>query len=83
MTPIDSRINPATITGRINATALRLLDENPEGIRWVDLASMIKKSDPGLHPKTINGCIWKLTEKFPDKAYKPTKGLFRSIKYKQ
>ena len=79
----DSRINPSTITGRINAKALELLDKNPEGIKWVDLASMIKQSDPSLHPKTVNGSIWKLTYKFPDKVYKPTKGLFRLLKYKK
>ena len=67
----DSRINPTAITGRINAKALDLLDENPEGLRWVDLALMIKKYDPSLHPKTVNGCIWKLTDKFSDKVYKP------------
>ena len=77
----DSRINPSTITGRINAKALDLLGENPEGLRWVDLALMIKKSDSSFHPKTVNGCIWKLTEKFPDKVYKPTKGLFCLLKY--
>ncbi len=79
----DSRINLSTITGRINAIALELLDKNPEGIRWVDLASMIKRLDPNLHPKTVNGSIWKLTYKFPDKVYKPTKGLFRLLKYKE
>ena len=79
----DSRINPTTITGRINAKALDLLDENPEGLRWVELASMIKKYDSSLHPKTVNGCIWKLTEKFSDRVYKPTKGLFRLLKYKK
>jgi hypothetical protein len=59
-----------------------LLDKNPEGIRWVDLASMIKQLDPSLHPKTVNGIIWKLTYKFSDKVYKPEKGLFRLLKYK-
>jgi SLT domain-containing protein len=79
----DSRIDLSTITGRVNAKALNLLDENPEGLRWVDLALMIKKSDSSLHPKTVNGCIWKLTEKFSDKVYKPKKGLFRLLKYEK
>jgi SLT domain-containing protein len=78
----DNRINPLTITGRINANALDLLDKNPEGLRWVDLATMIKKSDASFHPKTVNGCIWLLVEKFPDLVYKPSKGLFRLLKYK-
>lgn len=79
----DKAINPDTITGRINAKALELLEQNPEGIRWVDLNRMIKESDESLHPKSINGCVWKLTENFPDSVYKPSKGLFRHTKYKE
>ena len=79
----DDRINSSTITGRINAKILDLLDDQPEGIRWVDLTSMIKQYDPTFHPKTVNGCIWKITEKFSDKVYKPEKGLFRLLKYKK
>jgi hypothetical protein len=78
----DIRINPNTITGRINAKAFELLDKNPEGLRWTDLLSAIKESDNALHPKTVNGCVWKLIEKFPDKVYKPSKGVFRLVKYK-
>lgn len=79
---IDSRINPSTITGRINALALELLDKNPDGLRWTDLLTAIKAADPSFHPKTVNGCVWKLVEKFPDKVYKPSKGRFRLTKYK-
>jgi hypothetical protein len=42
----DKRINLNTITGRIYAKALELLDQNPEGIRWKDLNEAIGKSDP-------------------------------------
>jgi len=72
----------STVTGRINTKAIELLEMHPEGMRWTDLATKIKESDDSLHPKTINGCIWKLVEKFPDKVYKPSKGLFRLLKYK-
>ena len=71
-----------TITGRINAKAFELLERHPEGLRWSELLSKIKESDRTLHPKTVNGCVWKLVEKFPDKVYKPSKGLFRLVKYK-
>jgi hypothetical protein len=77
----DRRINPSTITGRIYLKAFEILDQHPEGMRWKDLNEAIKKSDPIFHPKTINGCVWKLTEKFPDKVYKPSKGIFRLLKY--
>lgn len=79
---IINYMKPTTITGRINAKALELLEQHPEGVRWSDLNARIQASDPTFHPKTINGCVWKLTEKFPDKVYKPSKGLFRLVKYK-
>ena len=71
-----------TITGHINAIALKLLDKNPKGLRWSELSEKIKVSDPTFHPKTVNGCVWKLVEKYPDQVYKPEKGLFRLKKYK-
>jgi len=70
------------VTERIYAKAFELLEKHPEGLRWSELLLKIKKSDPTYHPKTINGCVWKLVEKFPDKIYKPSKGLFRLLKYK-
>ncbi len=70
------------ITHRINAKALELLEAHPEGVRWSELLRQIQASDPGLHPKTVNGCVWKLAETFPDKVYKPEKGLFRLVKYR-
>ena len=72
----------STVTGRINAKAIDLLDNHPEGLRWSELLSKIKASDPTLHPKTVNGCVWKLVEKYPEKVYKPSKGLFRLVRYK-
>ncbi len=71
-----------TITGQINTKALQLLEEHPEGISWTTLTKEITNTYPTFHPKTINGCIWKLIEKYPDKVYKPEKGLFRLLKYK-
>jgi len=75
-------INSPKVTERINATALRLLERHPEGLRWTDLRRKIEESDPSFHPKTVNGCVWKLVEKYPDRVYKPSKGLFRLTKHK-
>lgn len=75
-------MNRLTITGRINEMALGLLQEHPEGLRWSELLAKIKASDPSFHPKTVNGCVWKLVARFPDKVYKPSKGIFRLTKYK-
>lgn len=70
------------ITHRIYEKIFDLLEHNPIGLQWSVLISKIKESDLSLHPKTINGCIWKLVEKYPDKVYKPSKGVFRLLKYK-
>jgi hypothetical protein len=72
----------STVTGRINAKVFELLEQHPEGLRWSELLSKIRESDPSFHPKTVNGCVWKLVERFPDKVYKPSKGLFRLLKYR-
>lgn len=72
----------STVTGRINAKALELLAQYPGGLRWIELCKQIEASDHAFHPKTVNGCVWKLTEKYPDKVYKPSKGLFRLLRYK-
>lgn len=71
-----------TITGQINTKIFELLEQHHDGLRWSELILKIKKSNSNLHPKTINGCIWKLVQKFPDKVYKPSKGVFRLLKYK-
>lgn len=70
------------VTHRIYAKAFELLEAHPKGLRWSELLKKIKESDPTFHPKTVNGCVWKLVEKFPDKVYKPSKGLFRLVKFK-
>ena len=75
-------MEPSTVTGRINAKALALLEKHPEGLRWSELNAQIEASDPSFHPKTVNGCVWKLVEKFPEEVYKPSKGVFRLRKFK-
>jgi hypothetical protein len=79
----EKNLNPKNITGKINIKALELLEQNPNGIQWTNLNAMIQKSESTFHPKTVNGCVWKLTERFPDKVYKPSKGLFKLLKYKE
>lgn len=74
--------SPKAVTYQIYVKAFELLEKHPEGLHWSEMLSKIIESDPNFHPKTVNGCIWKLVERFPDKIYKPSKGLFRLLKYK-
>jgi hypothetical protein len=69
-----------TATGTIYRYIFELLEKNPEGLRWVELNTLVEKEFPHFHPKTINGCVWKLIELFPDKVHKPKKGVFQLIK---
>ncbi|MFA7319170.1 MAG: hypothetical protein WC022_01045 [Parcubacteria group bacterium] len=71
-----------TITDRMNETIFELLEQYPAGLRWSELLSKVKASDSSFHPKTINGSIWKLISKYPEKVYKPSKGVFRLLKYR-
>lgn len=70
------------VTHRINQTAFELLEKNPAGLSWTELRRQIEASNSTFHPKTVNGCVWKLVDKFPDKVYIPSKGIFRLTKYK-
>ena len=70
------------VTERIYAKAFELLEQHPEGLHFSELRSRIEASDSSFHPKTVNGCVWKLVQKFPDKVYKPSRGLYRLLKYK-
>ncbi|MBI2414874.1 hypothetical protein HYV31_03535 [candidate division WWE3 bacterium] len=72
----------APITHQIFNNILVFLDQNPDGLRWSALLKKINENHPDFHPKTINGCIWKMVEKYPNKVYKPSKGVFRLLKYK-
>ena len=75
----------STVTGRVYAKAFELLEQHPEGIHWSELLSKIKASDSNLHPKTVNGCIWKLIEKFAPFGVanpKPT-FLFKNVQLAQ
>jgi hypothetical protein len=73
---------PTKVTERIKAKALELLEQHPEGLRFSALHSQIQATDSAFNSNTINGCIWNLDAAFPEKVYKPSKGLFRLLKHK-
>ncbi|MCW1949134.1 MAG: hypothetical protein KIH89_001650 [Candidatus Shapirobacteria bacterium] len=61
-----------TIADRTYSIIFDLLENNPQGLPWSELLKKIQEIDPSLHPKTINGYVWKLVEKYPDKVFKPS-----------
>lgn len=71
------------ITQRIHEIIFSLLEKHQDGMRWSELLKKTREKDPSLHPKTVNGMVWKLLQKFPDKVYKPSRGVFRLKKYRE
>src|ERR1039457_6423972 len=75
-------MQPDKVTKRIKDKALELLEQFPKGLRYSELHAKISEFDPNFNSNTINGSIWNLDAIFPDKVYKPSKGLFRLLKHK-
>ncbi|MBI5857144.1 MAG: hypothetical protein HZB42_05805 [Sphingobacteriales bacterium] len=73
----------ATITGQIQKIALDILESKPEGIRYSELGRKVLEHDPSFKPNTISGATWDLDVTYPDKVYKPDRGVFRLLKFKE
>jgi hypothetical protein len=66
-----------TKTAQIEEEIFKLLQNHPEGISWAEILRQVTAKNPTFHPKTVNGLIWKLPQKYPDKIFKPGKGIFK------
>lgn len=72
----------ATIGERIVEKAFQVLDGIPEGVRYSELVRRIIEIENSFKPNTVHGNVWNLDERFPDRVYKPSRGLFRLTKYR-
>lgn len=72
----------ARIGEKITALALQLLKKHPDGIRFTDLVYEIQAMDASFKKATINAMVWDLATRFPDKVYKPSRGLFRLVEFR-
>lgn len=72
----------AKIRDRIIKKAFESLKDSPEGIRYAQLTRQISDSDSSFKTNTIHGTIWNLDQRFPEKVYKPSRGLFRLVEYR-
>lgn len=70
------------VTEKIKDKAFELLKDNPDGLRYSELVKFISENDEKLNRNTINGSVWNLDSQFPEKVYKPSRGLFRLIEFK-
>ncbi|OGU13794.1 MAG: hypothetical protein A2X61_14200 [Ignavibacteria bacterium GWB2_35_12] len=72
-----------TITGQIRKLAFEILENKPEGIRYSDLKRNILEHNSSFNPNTIGGATWDLDIQYPEKVYKPVRGVFRLLKFKE
>lgn len=63
-------------------TATQLLEKTTQGLRYSELHREILASLPNFPANTVHGTIWNLDAKLPDQFYKPAKGVFRLVKFK-
>ncbi len=73
----------STRRSRIQIRAIQILRDSPDGLSWTDLLEHLHKAFPGYPPKTIEGSTWDLDEKFPSEVYKPERGHWRHVSFKQ
>jgi hypothetical protein len=71
-----------TIPERIQETGIEILKTAPQGIRITQLINAIKIKLPDVQPKTINGTLWKLPTTRPQEVYKPNRGLFQHVPFR-
>lgn len=72
-----------TITGQIRKIALEIIADHPEGLRYSELTRKILERNPDFNKNTISGSTWDLALQFPDKIYKPDKGVYRLLRFKE
>jgi hypothetical protein len=71
------------IRERIRSIAYDLLGKNPQGLRYSELLRQIRQTAPELNPNTVNTSIWNLETVVPSRVYKPLKGIFRLVEFRE
>jgi hypothetical protein len=68
---------------RIQSQAIEILRNNPQGVRYSRLLSLIKERLPEISSNTIRGTIWNLDVTIPKEIYKADRGLFRYVSFRE
>ena len=67
----------------IRSKALELLEGQADGMRYSVLMRAVKAALPDAKENTIHGSLWDLDVTKPEAIYKPARGLFRHMKFKE
>lgn len=66
----------------LRAKAIDILRDRPDGLRFLELVAVLESEFPTLPPITIRGTMLTLDVKAPDQVYKPARGLFRHVAFR-
>lgn len=67
----------------VSAKALEILEQEPNGIRWSEFVKRVRAALPEINPNSIPSWLWNLDVRKPNEVYKPARGLWRLLKFKE
>jgi hypothetical protein len=68
---------------KIISKAVEIIKTNPNGICYSDLVRKIHEEFPEIPVNTIHGTVWNLETRVPNEVYKPARGLFRHVTFRE
>ena len=67
----------------IRKLALDLINARPSGLRYSELVRLAHEAHPEIPINTINGNVWNLEVVLPEAVYKPARGVFRALRFRE
>jgi hypothetical protein len=67
----------------IVSAAIKILKAQPNGVNYSDLVRKISEQCPHIPINTVHGNVWDLETEYPTEIYKPVRGLYRHISFKE
>jgi hypothetical protein len=68
---------------QIRLKALEILKSRPDGLRYMELVNSIHDALPEFVVNTVHGSIWDLDTRLPNEVYKPARGVFRHVSFRE
>lgn len=72
-----------TRTETIIIKAVGIIKEHPDGIRYSELIRALQQALPTYPVNTIHGIIWNLDTRVSGNIYKPARGVFQHLDFKE
>jgi len=73
----------ATRREKIIGKAIEIIKSNPNGIRYSNIVRKIHEEYSEIPINTIHGTVWNLETRVQNEVYKPARGLFRHVLFRE